>query len=280
MECVACAVNERAKSDKAGAVRVVWYCASLLLAIGALVVASPIVLSPSGAEAVYWVIVGFAESVPEEVVLESMAQALMGSSGPWVVPALLWAPVVLYIAVDAFYVFSAWLGKGSEDMGDKLAHVRPILRWVAAFSMAALFVAGFGVYLLREGYTLHPEIWFEGDGSAMPGVVALLVGGIMLPVSFGLAIWLKRRAERAVRRMECAGSWRGGLVRFGRVAGNGVLGWMLLSVLIAVGAFAYPALVLAIICAVTALIGLWIVIKLLPLVLGMTFLHLMFDRDI
>lgn len=53
MECVACAVNERAKSDKAGAVRVVWYCASLLLAIGALIVASPIVLSPSGAEAVY-----------------------------------------------------------------------------------------------------------------------------------------------------------------------------------------------------------------------------------
>lgn len=280
MEYVACVVNERAKSDRAGVARIVWYCASLLLTMGALIVVSPIILSPSGAEAVYWVIVGFAESAPEEVVLESMAQALMGSSGSWVVPALLWVPVALYMAVDAVYAFSAWREKGSEGMRDKLAHVRPILRWVAAFSMAALLVAGFGVYLLREGYTLHPEIWFEGDGSAIPGVVALLVGGIMLPVSFGLAIWLKRRAERAVRRMECAGSWRGGLVRFGRVAGNGVLGWMLLSVLIAVGAFAYPALVLAIICAATALIGLWIVIKLLPLVLGMTFLHLMFDRDI
>lgn len=78
----------------------------------------------------------------------------------------------------------------------------------------------------------------------------------------------------------CEDSWRGGLVRFGRAAGNGVLGWMLLSALIAVGAFAYPALVLAAICVATMLIGLWIVIKLLPLALGMTFMHLMFDRDI
>ena len=280
MEYVACVVNERAKSDRAGAARIVWYCASLLLTMGALIVVSPIILSPSGAEAVYWVIVGFAESAPEEVVLESMAQALMGSSGSWVVPALLWVPVTLYMAVDVVYAFSAWREKGSEGMMDKLARVRPILRWVAAFSMAVLLVTGFGVQVLREGYTRHPEIWFEGDGSAIPGVVALLVGGVMLPVSLALAVWLKRRVARVARRMMCEDSWRGGLVRFGRAAGNGVLGWMLLSALIAVGAFAYPALVLAAICVAAMLIGLWIVIKLLPLALGMTFVHLMFDRDI
>ena len=36
MEYVACVVNERAKSDRAGVARIVWYCASLLQTIYAL----------------------------------------------------------------------------------------------------------------------------------------------------------------------------------------------------------------------------------------------------
>ena len=99
----------------------------------------------------------------------------------------------------------------------------------------------------------------------------------MLPVSLAITVWLKGRAARLVRRVEYANPMGNKLVRFGRMAGNGVLGPMLIAVVIAVGAYVYPVIALGLLFAAAFAFALWLTIKLLPFYL-IIFLVLLFSR--
>lgn len=277
MENVAYMVSADTDIRRVGTPKIAWYCASLLFVFAAVTAAGPLMLTPVGAQTVYQAAVGLTVDISTEAYLTSIAQALTEGAGMWAVPVLLWTLVALYIAVDATLVFSEWLDMGDERVKSALLRVRPVLRWAAVLAMAVLLVAGFVAFLLREGYTRYPEAWFTKESAAIPGMMAILVGGPMLPVSLAITVWLKGRAARLVRRLEYASPMGNKLVRFGRVAGNGVLGSMLLAVVIAVGAYAYPVIALGLLLVAVFVFALWLTIKLLPFYL-IIFLVLLFSR--
>ena len=277
MENVAHIVSADTDARRVVTPKIVWYCASLLFMFAAVAAAGPLMLTPVGAQTVYQAAVGLTVDISTEAYLTSIAQVLTEGTGMWAAPVLLWTLVALYITVDATLVFSEWLDMGDERVKSALLRARPVLRWAAVFAMTVLLVAGFAAFLLREGYARYPEAWFAEESSAMPGVIAILVGGPMLPVSLAITVWLKGRAARLVCRLEYASPMGNKLVRFGRVAGNGVLGSMLLAVVIAVGAYVYPVIALGLLLVAAFVFALWLTIKLLPFYL-IIFLVLLFSR--
>lgn len=264
---------------RVGTSKIAWYCASLLFMFTAVAAAGPLMLTPVGAQTVYQAAVGLTTDISTEACLTSIAQVLTEGTGMWVVPVMLWVLVVLYIAVDATLVFSEWLDMGDGRVESALLRARPVLRWAAVSAMAVLLVAGFAAFLLREGYVHYPEAWFAEESSAMPGVIAVLVGGPMLPVSLAITVWLKGRAARLIRRLECASPMGNKLVRFGRMVGNGVLGSMLLAVVIAVGAYVYPMIALGLLLVAVFVSALWLTIKLLPFYLLVMLIASVSRRD-
>lgn len=279
MENVAYIVSADTDARRVVTPKIAWYCASLLFMFAAVAAAGPLILTPVGAQTVYQAAVGLTVDISTEAYLASIAQALTEGSGMWAVPVLLWTLVALYIAVDATLVFSGWLDMGDERVKSALLRVRPVLRWAAVLAMAVLLVAGFAAFLLREGYTRYSEAWFAEESSAMPGVIAILVGGPMLPVSLAITVWLKGRAARLIRRLECASPMGNKLVRFGRMVGNGVLGSMLLAVVIAVGAYVYPMIALGLLLVAVFVSALWLTIKLLPFYLLVMLIASVSRRD-
>lgn len=279
MENVAYIVSADTDARRVLTPKIAWYCASLLFMFAAVAAAGPLMLTPVGAQTVYQAAVGLTVDISTEAYLTSIAQALTEGSGMWAVLVLLWALVALYIAADATLVFSEWLNMGDERVKSALLRVRPALRWAAVLAMAVLLVAGFAAFLLREGYTCYPDAWLTKESSAMPGVIAILVGGPMLPVSLAITVWLKGRTARLVRRLEYTSPMGNKLVRFGRVAGNGVLGSMLLAVVIAVGAYAYPVIALGLLIVAAFAFALWLTIKLLPFYLLVMLIASVSRRD-
>lgn len=279
MENVAYAVSADTGARRIGTAQIAWYCASLLLALAAIAAAGPLMLTPFGAHAVYRAVVGLVSDISIEAYLASIAQGLTGESGNWAMLIMLWAPFVLYIAADATLVFSDWLGMEDGHVKSVLLSVRPVLRWAAVLAMAVLIVASFAALLMSEGYARHPEAWFSEKSSAMPGVVAILVGAPMLPVSLAITVWLKGRVARLIHRVEHGSPIWSKLVVYGRMTGDGVLGSMLFAVVTAVGAYAYPILALCLVGIAIFAFALWIVLKLMPLIFGILLIASASGRD-
>lgn len=273
-------VQEKMGSWDAGTARIAWYCVTLLLALAAIATVAPFTLSPRGAEGIYWFVMGLIERVPSDVAIMNVGQVLIAGEGLWAAPVLLWTFIILYIAVDAALVFSAWLGADMGQLGKKLVFVRPALRWAAAVAMMILLVAGISEHLLREGYVQRPDLWAQKDGSAFPGLMLLFAGALLTPITIFVTVRVKRfvsaavayfgRKNAIVRKIACCLC----------VAGNGVVSWIVLTAALMAGLFAYPALLLFAFCVFIFMAGLWITIKMLPFILGAVFLHLLCDRDI
>lgn len=286
METMSCAVHEggqtreKSRTWDAGTARIVWYCVTLLFALAAMATLAPFALSPRGAEGIYWVVAGLVEKVPSDVAIMNAGQALVAGEGMWAAPMLLWVLVALYIIADAALVFSTWLGTDMGRWGERLALARPALRWTAAVAMMVLLLTGVAEQLLREGYTQRPDLWLQENGSAFSGLMLLLAGTLLIPVAVVMTVRLGNRLSKAVAHLEHRSALMRKVAHCCRAVSNGVVSWILLTTALVVGLVAYPVLLLAVVCATTFAIGVWITIKVLPFALGLTFLHLLCDRDI
>lgn len=273
-------VREKMVAWDAATARIAWYCVTLLIALAGIATVAPFALSPRGAEGVYWIVMGLFERVPSDVALANVGQALTAGEGLWAVPALLWALIALYMVVDAVLVFSAWLGTDMGRLGKGLARVRPALRWISATAMMILLFAGASELLLREGYTRYPDLWLQGDKSALPGIVLLVAGTALTPIAVFATARTERFLSAAVVYFGCKNTLVRKTARCLRAVCNGVVSWMLLSTMLVIGLVAYPVLLVAAVCVLACVICLWITIKMLPCILGVVFLHILLDRDI